>query len=101
MEPPLSSNPTQASSNASLMTSDEPLWISAPMCISARRGRAVLIDKKKGVIGQKVCPDGTGVPVGQSSHQGNGSLRWSSSHTALSPHSGPPSALFGEAEYVR
>ena len=45
---PFISKATQAPPNAGPMTSDEPLWISAPVCISARRGQAVLIEKKKG-----------------------------------------------------
>ena len=45
---------------------------------------------QKGLIGQKVCY--------QSSQKGYGSLWWSSSQTALSPHSGPPSSRLGPAE---
>ena len=43
-----------------------------------------------GLIGQKVCC--------QSSQNGYGSLWCSSSHTARSPHSGPPSSLLGDSE---
>lgn len=50
------------------------------------------------LIGQNVCLYGTCVPYCQSSQNGNGSLRWSSSQTALSPHSGLPSSCFRDAE---
>ena len=55
-------------------------------------------DADSGLIGQNVCLYGTCVPYCQSSQNGNGSLRWSSSQTALSPHSGLPSSCFRDAE---
>ncbi len=54
--------------------------------------------KRTWLIGQNVCLYGTCVPYCQSSQNGNGSLRWSSSQTALSPHSGLPLPRFGDAE---